>query len=649
VVVGEERFRPDYVKEQTDLPFLVREDTGRFLRQADLEAGGKDDVFYLWDTGTRRAVEAPGSQGHESQTLRLGDVDPALAGTFRVKLASGETATVRPLLERLRAHLADYTPERVAEITGVHPEVVRTMARDFAAAGAAMIFASWGACKHHHSDLVHRAMILLIALTGNQGKPGGGLRIGAWWTIEGFERLAAGFEPTLGQRLAVKFLSPTVRRYEGFLTDMSRERPFTPVIPWLYVHAGLDRVVTDAGGTEPTHGEAMRQALAEGWIPVHPRPPKQPRAFLYSGSNPLRRWPAPHVVEEVLWPKLDLVVNLNFRASTSGLKSDYILPAAGYYEKLGIKFTQSYLPYVVFGDAAVPPLFESKGEWEIAGLLARRIQERARARGVEPYVDAFGKKHDLTTIYDQWSQQGRLTPTDDAGAMRYVMENSTPLEGYTWDEARAQGALRIKATGSYSPINAICSDYRAGETVRPAEWFVRDKQPWPTLTGRQQFLLDHEWFVRAGEALPVYKPAPDAGGLFPLRLTGGHTRWSVHAIWRDTKLMLRLQRGEPVVYLNAGDATARGIHDHARVRVFNDLGAFHVRAKIATSVQPGQAVIYHAWEPYQFERWLGSQTVVSSPWKALHLVGDYGQLHYRMYYGAPSHAPRDTRVDIEPA
>ncbi|MBW1686417.1 MAG: hypothetical protein JRS35_15285, partial [Deltaproteobacteria bacterium] len=30
-----------------------------------------------------------------------------------------------------------------------------------------------GSCKHHHSDLFQRAMILLMALTGNQGKFGG--------------------------------------------------------------------------------------------------------------------------------------------------------------------------------------------------------------------------------------------------------------------------------------------------------------------------------------------------------------------------------------------------------------------------------------------------------------------------------------------
>ena len=39
-----------------------------------------------------------------------------------------------------------------------------------------MIYASWGACKNYHSDLFQRAMALLMAITGNQGRKGGGLR-----------------------------------------------------------------------------------------------------------------------------------------------------------------------------------------------------------------------------------------------------------------------------------------------------------------------------------------------------------------------------------------------------------------------------------------------------------------------------------------
>jgi anaerobic selenocysteine-containing dehydrogenase len=111
--------------------------------------------------------------------------------------------------------------------------------------------------------------------------------------------------------------------------------------------------------------------------------------------------------------------------------------------------------------------------------------------------------------------------------------------------------------------------------------------------------------------------------------------------------MLRLQRGEPAVFVSAADAARRGIADGDRVRVRNDNGAFEAIAKVAGAVQPGQAVIYHAWEPYQFKGWKGQQEPVPAPWKALHLAGGYGQVHYRGIYGAPGHHPRAQCVEIE--
>ena len=62
-----------------------------------------------------------------------------------------------------------------------------------------------------------------------------------------------------------------------------------------------------------------------------------------------------------------------------------------------------------------------------------------------------------------------------------------------------------------------------------------------------QFYIDHEYFFELGEELPVHKDNPKLGGDYPLQMTGGHNRWSIHASWRDHKGLLNLQRGEPVV------------------------------------------------------------------------------------------------------
>src|SRR4030042_4444670 len=138
----------------------------------------------------------------------------------------------------------------------------------------------------------------------------------------------------------------------------------------------------------------------------------------------------------------------------------------------------------------------------------------------------------------------------------------------------------------------------------------------------------------------AHKAPPQAGGDYPLWLTGGPPRWSIHAMWRANRLMLRLQRGEPVAYINAQDARRRGIEEHDLVSVYNDVGGFKVHAKISPSVQPGQVVVYHAWEPYQFEGWMGSQTVVASPLKPLHWVGDWYHFTYRPILGQPTHISR---------
>jgi len=113
--------------------------------------------------------------------------------------------------------------------------------------------------------------------------------------------------------------------------------------------------------------------------------------------------------------------------------------------------------------------------------------------------------------------------------------------------------------------------------------------------------------------------------------------------------MLQLQRGEPVVYMSRADAKSRGIADNDRVRVFNDVGAFECVAKPAPGVQRGEVIIYHAWESFQFKDHKGQQQPIASPWKTLHLAGDYGQLHYRGLYGAPNFGPRGATVDVKRA
>ncbi|GIW40841.1 MAG: hypothetical protein KatS3mg076_1418 [Candidatus Binatia bacterium] len=146
----------------------------------------------------------------------------------------------------------------------------------------------------------------------------------------------------------------------------------------------------------------------------------------------------------------------------------------------------------------------------------------------------------------------------------------------------------------------------------------------------------------------MHKDPPKAGGDYPLVLTGGHTRWSIHAAWRDDRLMLRLQRGMPVAYMNPEDARRRRIRDGDLVRVWNDIDGFVIQAKLSPSVRPGQLIVYHAWENYQFPEGKGFQNLIPSPLNPVELAGGEGHIRPIQICLQPSQNDRDTRVEVAP-
>jgi anaerobic selenocysteine-containing dehydrogenase len=195
VMVEEDIYDKRFVREQTDLPFLVRQDTKLFLRHRDLTAGGKDDVFYVFDEASKKVVEAPRS------SLDLGQIAPALEGEFRVKTVHGEVA-VTPVFTLLREHLADYTPEKAGKITGTHPNQIRSLARALAKAKAAAAITQTNFSKFYHGLEMERGQILAFAMAGQIGKKGAGIAAFPYLSIDGQERLAVA-SGSLPPRLAV--------------------------------------------------------------------------------------------------------------------------------------------------------------------------------------------------------------------------------------------------------------------------------------------------------------------------------------------------------------------------------------------------------------------------------------------------------------
>jgi len=77
--------------------------------------------------------------------------------------------------EKLRRHLKKFTPEAMAPVCGIEADELRTVARKYARANAAIIFWGMGVSQHTHGTDNARCLISLALMCGQTGRSGTGL------------------------------------------------------------------------------------------------------------------------------------------------------------------------------------------------------------------------------------------------------------------------------------------------------------------------------------------------------------------------------------------------------------------------------------------------------------------------------------------
>jgi formate dehydrogenase major subunit len=77
--------------------------------------------------------------------------------------------------DKLAASVKPFTPEEMAPICGIEPDVLRKVARTFARAESAIIFWGMGVSQHTHGTDNARCLIALSLICGQVGRPGTGL------------------------------------------------------------------------------------------------------------------------------------------------------------------------------------------------------------------------------------------------------------------------------------------------------------------------------------------------------------------------------------------------------------------------------------------------------------------------------------------
>ena len=659
LLIEEGKINKPFVQEQTDLPLLVRADTGRFLMESDIKEGGSKERFLLVDEVDGKIKQSPWKD------LKLDGISPALEVKKQIQLADGKRVEVRTVYSMLRARLKDYTPEKASKHCGTSPKMIRRLADEIAKAKAMANVVSTNLSKYYHGNLMERSMILVFALTGQFGHKGSG-----WQSFPLVEPDAMDTFPLLTREKDAEALEKDMAGMlaAGHAAGMTKEEsiysavnkgawqpgaPFpqmTCATAFWQVHGGILELSKDAQNWDPflkkPIADYLDEAIKNKNVPLMPAAGQDPRMFIAMSSNTLRRLRGAKQARKTLWPKFKTVVVLDFRMTTTTRHADYVLPAATAYERDTHRGETLLNPYFHLVQQVVPPLGESKNDWAIITLLAKHIQKRAKARGIGTIVNAYGEKVNLGGLYDDFTIDGQYTEHDEKKVMKKMVDMSANI-GATWEQIEEKGFARFTSIGNLPLTIGNMCDIPKDDSITHYTWHTHDKIPWPTTTRRIQFYIDHPLYFEFDEALPRHKDAPTNGGKYPLTMTGGHCRESIHSTWRDSKLMLQLTRGEAFILVSPIDAATRKVKDNDWIRCYNDTGEFVARAKLTPAMKPGLTLIYHAWEDYQFAK--GSiNDVTPTPLNPVEFSGDYPHLKPVMFWGVPAFFDRETRIDIEP-
>ena len=155
----------EFVRDWTTGPFLIRNDTGNFLRGSDLMDGSSPLSHVIADAKDRG-----------SRILLQGEVspvEPALDAEVPVTLASGKKIRCKTAFKLLRELVSGYRPNEAEGLTGVPREMIKDAARIFARAKPACWYSWNGIEQNTNASQTNRALCILYALTGDYDKPGG--------------------------------------------------------------------------------------------------------------------------------------------------------------------------------------------------------------------------------------------------------------------------------------------------------------------------------------------------------------------------------------------------------------------------------------------------------------------------------------------
>jgi anaerobic selenocysteine-containing dehydrogenase len=138
VVLDEKLYDRSWVRRWTNGPHLIREDTGKLLRESDLKPTGSDTNYLAWD----KQKEAPVVWDTQAVAYIETDPDCVLSGRYEISRTDGTIIKCKTVWDGLQAQVAEYPLVEVEKITGVPAKDIQAAARLYAKSKPAAIH--WG-------------------------------------------------------------------------------------------------------------------------------------------------------------------------------------------------------------------------------------------------------------------------------------------------------------------------------------------------------------------------------------------------------------------------------------------------------------------------------------------------------------------------
>jgi nitrate reductase / nitrite oxidoreductase, alpha subunit len=490
VLINEKLYDEKYIKAHTDLPLLIRMDTGKLLRAAEVfpeykQAELKNNLVLLKDgESAPPPISQPGSVISAAKRAEWGDhvmwdpagggkpvavnrdqvsghfdalgFDPLLEGTVTVKLADGAQVECRTVFSATRDIIdASYSPEQVEKLTWAPADAIRKLARLFAANPEKTLFVmGMGPNQFFNNDLKDRAAFLVAALSRNIGFPGG--NIGSY---------AGNYRAALFSGLP-QYISEDPFNIQTDPDGPVRMRTCFRGESAHYFNAG-DRILRM--GKHSLTGK------------THMATPT--KAILVSNSNSLIGTAKGHYDNIVNgFRRVEFIAVSEWWWTASCEYADVVYPVDSWvefkYPDITISVTNPFI--YVFPVTPLPRIHDTLSDIEVmAGLC-----------------EAFGRLTDDSRFRDMWKfvREGQARPY-----LQRIIDASNSTRGYRIEELEskaAQGVPAIIQTRTYPKFGGYEQ--------------AHENKPWYTRTGRLEFYREEDEFIDSGENVVLHREPVDS-------------------------------------------------------------------------------------------------------------------------------------------